>query len=73
MREKDINMRFRDVASVNLLFAALEKEFPHFRSVNSVEPVRGGGNSGREEVFLTLRAFSTNFPQNIVDDKAVIS
>ena len=73
MPEKDIHMRFRDVASVNLLFAAIEKEFPHFRSVNSVDPVHEGGNSKREELFLTLRAFSTNFPQRSVDGEPLIS
>lgn len=69
MLEKDIHMRFRDVASVNLLFAALDRSFPLFRSVNETETVDSGGKEGAENVFLTLKAFSTNFPQASVDEK----
>jgi hypothetical protein len=72
MRERDIHMRFRDVVSVSLLFAALEKEFPHFRSVNSAEPVHEGGKAGREKLFHTLKSFSTNFPQTVVDGEPLI-
>lgn len=70
MEKKDIHMRFRDVASVNLLFAALEKSFPLFRSVPGEKLVDEGGKTGRERVFLTLKAFSTNFPQPAVDEKS---
>ncbi len=69
MRENDIHMRFRDVASVNLLFAALDKSFPLFRSMPDEQAVDESGKTRREKVFLTLRAFSTNFPQHAVDDK----
>ena len=72
MPERDIHMRFRDVVSVNLLFAALEKEFPHFRSVNSTGPVQDGGNQGREKLFLTLKSFSTNFPHTAVDGEQLV-
>jgi hypothetical protein len=70
MPEKDIHMRFRDCLSVNLLFAALDKSFPLFRSVNDSRPVDAGGKEAREKVFLTLKAFSTKFPQSAVDEKA---
>jgi len=69
MRENNIHMRFRDVVSVNLLFAALEKSFPLFRSVPESVPVDDGGKEDREKVFLTLRSFSTKFPQTPVDEK----
>ena len=72
MVERDIHMTFRDVASVSLLFAALEKEFPHFRTVNSSDPVHEGGKAARGEVFRTLKAFSTNFPQKGVDVERLI-
>ena len=62
-------MRFRDVALVNLLFAALEMNFPLFRSVAGEWAVEEGGKTGRERVFLTLNSFSTNFPQRAVDEK----
>ena len=73
MVERDIHMRFRDVASVTLLFAALEKGFPHFRTVNSSGAVQEGGKAGREKVFRTLKAFSTNFPQKGVDVERLIA
>ena len=70
MQENVIHMRFRDVVSVNLLFAALEKEFPLFRTVGCENLVDESGKDGREKVFRTLKAFSTNFPQNAVDENA---
>jgi len=70
MQENVIHMRFRDVASVNLLFAALEKDFPRFRTVGCEKPVDDSGKESRDEVFRTLKAFSTNFPQNAVDENA---
>lgn len=68
MQENVIHMRFRDVASVNLLFAALENRFPLFRTVGCEKPVYDSGKESREKVFLTLRTFSTNFPHNAVDE-----
>ena len=70
MEKNDIHMRFRDVASLSLLFAALEKNFPLFRSVPGEMVVERGGKADRERVFLTLKSFSTNFPQPAVDEKA---
>lgn len=72
MAEKDIHIRFRDYVSVNLLFAALDKSFPHFRNVNDSETVNGSGNHGHEDIFLKLKAFSTNFPHIVVDEKTPI-
>ncbi|MGQ0541417.1 MAG: hypothetical protein ACT4O9_06155 [Blastocatellia bacterium] len=69
MQEKDIHMQFRDVASVSLLFVALEKEFPLFRSVAVSEVVEEGGKERREKVFHALKTFSTSFPQVAVDEK----
>lgn len=69
MRQKDIHMRFRDVASVSLLFAALEKDFPLFRSVAVSKVVEDGGKESREKVFHALKTFSTSFPQVAVDEK----
>lgn len=62
-------MSFRDVASVNLLFAALEKSFPLFLTAPCESAVEQGGKHEAERVFLTLKAFSTNFPQSAVDEK----
>jgi len=70
MRENLIHMRFRDVASVNLLFAALDNSFPLFLTATCENAVDEGGKDRQEKVFLTLKAFSTNFPQNAVDEKA---
>ena len=67
MQENVIHMRFRDVVSVNLLFAALENSFPLFLTVGCESPVEASGKEIREKVFLTLKAFSTNFPHNAVD------
>lgn len=68
MTEKDIHMRFRDCISINLLLAALDRDFPHFRNVNGEQPVNESGNQERGEVFLKLKAFSTNFPHVAVDE-----
>ena len=70
MQKNGIHMRFRDVVSVNLLFAVLEKNFPLFRSVPGERAVDESGKSIRERVFLTLKDFSTNFPQPAVDEKS---
>ena len=70
MQENVIHMRFRDVASVNLLFAALENSFPLFRTGGCEKPVDESGKEWSEKVFLTLKAFSTNFPHITVDEKA---
>jgi hypothetical protein len=67
MQENVIHMRFRDVASVNLLFAALENSFPLFRTVACESPVEASGKESRDKVFLALKHFSTNFPHNAVD------
>lgn len=72
MDQKHIHMRFRDCLSVNLLFAALDKSFPLFRSVNEIGPVEDSGKEARERVFLTLKTFSTKFPQPAVDEKTSI-
>lgn len=69
MKDRDFHIRFRDVASVNLLFAALEKNLPHFRNDAANPSVERGGKDCREKVFLTLKEFSTNFPQIDVDEK----
>lgn len=68
MKKRDIHIRFRDVVSVNLLFAALEKEIPHFRRETENPSVESSGKDPREKVFLTLKEFSTNFPQRDVED-----
>jgi hypothetical protein len=60
-------MKFRDVASVNLLFAALEKTYPLFLTAGSEAAVDNGGNPERDRVFHTLREFSTRFPHMPVD------
>lgn len=70
MADKDFHISFRDAASISLLFAALEKSFPLFRRFELVAAVDGGGKGMRQEVFQTLRAFSTGFPQYPVDVKA---
>ena len=70
MQENVIHMRFRDVASVNLLFAALENSFPLFRTVGCESPVEASGKESRDKVFLALKHFSTNFPHNTVDENA---
>lgn len=72
MKKQDIHMRFRDVASVTLLFAALEKENPHFRRGGENLAVEAGGKEFRERVFLTLKKFSTNFPHLDVEENREI-
>ena len=67
MPENVIHMRFRDVASVNLLFAALENSFPLFRTAGCENAVDDSGKESKEKVFLALKAFSTNFPHKAVD------
>ncbi len=67
MDDQNFHMRFRDVVSLNLLFAALEKNFPLFRAVGGFHSVEGSGKTDREQVFRTLQKFSTSFPQNAVE------
>jgi len=67
MPEKDFHIRFRDVASISLLFAALEKSFPLFRKGANESDVNKGGKGSEEKVFQTLKTFSTGFPQSPVD------
>jgi hypothetical protein len=65
--QNEIHMRFRDAASVSLLFAALEKSFPHFHGKEIHTAVDDGGKERREKVFLALKEFSTSFPHPPVD------
>ncbi len=67
MNENNFHIRFRDVASISLLFAALEKSFPLFLSSIDEKVVDIGGKVADEKVFQTLWAFSTSFPQLPVD------
>lgn len=67
MSDKDIHMSFRDTVSISLLFAALEKSFPLFRRSADGRLVDVGGKEDREEVFRTLKDFSTSFPHPAVD------
>ena len=69
MKEDDIHIRFRDFASVNLLFAALERSFPLFLAGSCEKVVDESGKHDRERIFLTLKSFSTNFPHAAVDGK----
>lgn len=69
MRNNDIHRRFRDVASINLLFAALGENNPHFLNEACEKPVDDSGKEKRDKLFLTLKRFSTEFPQEAVDDK----
>lgn len=71
-RQNDIHRRFRDVASINLLFAALGENYPLFQKDGCEKAVDNSGKNRREKVFLTLKSFSTNFPQKAVDDKMPI-
>ena len=66
----DFHMRFRDFASISLLFAALEKSFPHFHGKSFHTAVDDGGKAKREKVFHALKAFSTSFPQSPVDEES---
>jgi len=61
-KTEDIHMKFRDVVSVNLLFAALEKDFPLLHSNPPEQVVDAVEIAGRERVFNTIREFSTSFP-----------
>lgn len=67
MTQKDIHTSFREYVPLSLLFAAFEKSFPHFHRAGGSEGVDAVENEGREKAFLTLKAFSTNFPQVSVD------
>lgn len=67
MHREDFHMTFRECVSLSLLFAAIEKTYPHSHSAGEVPPVDGGGKETREKVFRTLKAFSTSFPQLPVD------
>ncbi len=67
MTQKEIHTSFREHVPLSLLFAALEKDFPHFHRPAGTEYVDDGGKDGREKVFLVLKAFSTSFPQPVVD------
>ncbi len=67
MDDQTFHMRFRDVVSVNLLFAALEKTFPLFLRVGGNHSVDVSGKADREQVFRKLQEFSTSFPQNVVE------
>ena len=67
MKRDDFHMTFRECVSLSLLFAALEKTYPHSHNAAGFLPVEGGGKETREKVFRTLKAFSTSFPQLPVD------
>lgn len=67
MEDRVIHMRFRDVAPLSLLFAAVEKSYPHFLSSANEEGVESSGKAETGEVFRTLQAFSTTFPHKPVD------
>lgn len=67
MDEHSFHMSFRNVVSVSLLFAALEKSFPLFRSIAADRHVDIGGNQDREKIFHTLKEFSTSFPHSTVE------
>lgn len=67
MDEHGFHMSFRNVVSVSLLFAALEKSFPLFLSSAAELPVDFGGNQDREKIFHTLKEFSTSFPHSAVE------
>ena len=67
MDDQAFHMRFRDVVSVNLLFAALKKTFPLFLGIGGNQSVDGSGKTDRELVFRKLQEFSTSFPQNPVE------
>ena len=69
MDKREIHMRFRDVASVSLLVAALEKSNPHFLADGDAQVVEDGGKDGRERVLHVLREISTSFPHSAVDAK----
>ena len=68
MPEKSIHMRFRDYASISLLLATVEKEFPLIHSSDEIPPVDESGKVKRLEFFRKLREFSTSFPHKPVDE-----
>jgi hypothetical protein len=67
MPQKDFHTTFRDVASISLLIAALEKSFPLFLRSDDEGIVDDGGKERSQNLFQTLRSFSTSFPQRPVD------
>ena len=69
MPEKDFHTNFRDIASISLLIAVLDKSFPLFRREDGQEIVDGGGKGDRTKVLQILKSFSTSFPQQPVDEK----
>jgi hypothetical protein len=72
MPETEFHRSFRDTVSLSLLFAALEKSFPLFRTAPDSAAVEVGGKETREEVFRKLQVFSTSFPQTVVDSERQI-
>lgn len=66
---EDIHMKFRDVISVSLLFAALEKNFPLLHSEAAGQPVDSVEKTERIDVFHTIRNFSTSFPHFSAEEK----
>lgn len=70
MLQKEIHMRFRDVASISLLFAAFERNNPHFLKTHDEAVVEDGGKDGLERVFHILNTISTSFPHFGVDENS---
>ena len=70
MSQNDFHMKFRDVVSISLLFAALEKSFPLFLTTTGDGSVNSGGKNPNEKVIRTLMDFSTGFPQNVVQQES---
>ena len=70
MQENVIHMRCSGTAPISLLFATFDIRFPLFQAAGCEKPVDESGKESRPEVFRTLKAFSTNFPHNAVDEKA---
>ncbi|HMS09557.1 MAG TPA: hypothetical protein PKE66_08745 [Pyrinomonadaceae bacterium] len=66
---EDIHMKFRDVVSVSLLFAALEKDFPLLHSESSEQPVDSVEKTDRTGVFHAIRNFSTSFPHFSAEER----
>ncbi|HRJ89031.1 MAG: hypothetical protein JNK51_03490 [Blastocatellia bacterium] len=65
--QKFFNKRFRDVASVSLIFAALEKRFPLSHRQPDLLAVDNRGKVDTERAFNILREFSTGFPHTVVE------
>ena len=68
--QKFFNKRFRDVASVSLLFAALEKRFPLSHRQQDPPPVENRGKVDHDRAFSVLRDFSTRFPHTDVEQES---